>query len=278
MWSEYSARKSAELVGLTESAVRGLVRAGVFGRSPDAVPARLGFRDLTLLRRVRRWRDGGVSMRRIRRELLAIRTRLPTLTDFAELAIDTHAGHLLVRDHLCAWRADNGQLVFRFESGDDATAITSLPERRAASAEAEAVADRSASEWFDRALGLEEEDPRGAIEAYRKVLEFRPDSVETLINLGRLHAESAAIDEAAECFERALEIDPNDATAYYNLGVVAQDAGDDERAVELYQQALGRDPRLAEAHYNLATIYDRTGEARNAIRHINEYRKLIRGD
>lgn len=276
MWSGYSARQSAELVGLTESAVRSLVREGVLG-DRERVPARLDFRDLKLLQGVRRWRDDGVSLRRIRRELVAIGQRVNG-SGLVGLSISAHRGHLVVRDESCAWRADSGQLVFPFELELPEGKVAAIADRRPSPEPESEAASRSAADWFDRALDLEEEEPQQAMEAYRKVLELRPDSVETLINLGRLHAESAAIDEAARCFERALELDPGDATAYYNLGVVAQDGGDDRRAVLLYQKALSLDPRLAEAHYNLATIYDRTGDPRAAIRHINEYRKLIRGD
>lgn len=275
VWIGYSARQSAELVGMTESAVRGLVHDGVLG-DREQLPARLGFGDLKLLQDVRRWRDQGVPLRRIRRELAAIVARVEALTS---VSISAWRGHLVVRDERCTWRADSGQLVFPFELEVPAGELARFCERKPPEPEpAHEPGERNAADWFDRALELEEESPVEAMEAYRRVLELRPDSVETLINLGRLYAESAAIEAAATCFERALELDPSDATACYNLGVVAQDAGDDRRAVQLYKQALARDPRLAEAHYNLATIYDRTGDPRSAIRHINEYRKLIRGD
>lgn len=284
MWSGYSAKQSAELVGLTESAVRGLVRDGVLGAPSriDELPARLDFSDLKLLQDVRRWRDQGVPLRRIRSELAAIQRRLAgDESALRSVSISAWRGHLVVRDEACAWCAASGQLVFPFELDTPAGELTPFCDPRPAPEPTDESVDetggRTASEWFDRALELEEENPTAAMEAYRKVLDLRPESVETLINLGRLYAESSAIEAAATCFERALELDPNDATACYNLGVVAQDAGDDRRAVELYKRALGHDPRLAEAHYNLATIYDRTGDPRSAIRHINEYRKLIRG-
>ena len=276
VWIGYSARQSAELVGLTESAVRALVREGILG-DRDQLPARLDFGDLKLLQCVRRWSDQGVPMRRIRRELAAIAARVDG--SLRSIAISAWRGHLVVRDERCSWRADSGQLVFAFELEVPAGEVTPFVERKPPAPEPEPeAAAHTAADWFDRALELEEENPSAAMEAYRRVLELRPESVETLINLGRLYAESSAIEAAATCFERALELDPGDATACYNLGVVAQDAGDDRRAVALYKQALDLDPRLAEAHYNLATIYDRTGDPRSAIRHINEYRKLIRGD
>ena len=293
MWSAYSARQSADLVGLTESAVRGLIREGVLGERADLVPTRLAFSDLALLRTVKGWRDDGISIRKIRRQLSSLRRRIGD-APLTSLRISAHGAHLIVTDELGSYRADNGQLFLPFAGSPSPSAaeaedvenfsenvVVSLPDRGTREAAAREAAESEAfeqniSEWFERALELEDLDAGEAIVAYGKVLELRPESVETLINLGRLHAEAGSIDEATGCFERALAINPSDATANYNLGVVAQDAGDDAKARTLYTTALKKDPALAEAHYNLATIYDRTGDPRAAIRHINEYRKLIR--
>ena len=57
---------------------------------------------------------------------------------------------------------------------------------------------------------------------------------------------------------------------------MAQDGGREQDAIFLYTRALELDGCLAEAHYNLATLFDQTGDSRQAIRHINEYRKLTK--
>jgi len=123
--------------------------------------------------------------------------------------------------------------------------------------------------------------------ALRMALEIDPDFGAAHRELARLDVNRARVlkDEAmvklsadravSRCAE-ALKLDPNDATALYNLGVVAQDAGREKDAIFLYGRALELDPALAEAHYNLATIFDQRGESQQAIRHINEYRKLTR--
>lgn len=276
MWTNYSTRQAAEFVGLSESAVRSCVRAGVLIMDASELPHRFSFRDLLVLKIVKKL-SAGVSPRRIRRELSDLRRRLPGDTSLAELSITYHGGHVVVRDDQRAWRASDGQLLFPFSVEDTTSGeITPMPVRRVAVAP-EPVVGWTADEWFDRALELEEGDPRAAIAAYQHALKLRPDCTETLINMGRLHAENGEPEEAVAAFRRALDLDARDATALYNLGVVAQDGGDDEHAIELYQAALKIDPRLCEAHYNLATIFDRTGDARAAIRHINEYRKLTRG-
>lgn len=273
VWSSYSARHAAQLIGLPESAVRSCVRAGIVG-SVD-LPVRLSFRDLSALRTVKALVGAGVPLARARRELLEITRRLPDGASLAELPIEARDGHVWIRGESAPLA---GQLPLPFAivapPPPPAGALHDLPARPAEPpAPAPAL---TADDWFERALILEESDPPAAIDAYRRSLRLRPDCVEAWINLGRLHAEGGEPDAATECFSSALKLDPADATAVYNLGVVAQDAGREQDAIYLYGRALELDPNLAEAHYNLATLFDQSGDPRAAIRHINEYRKLTK--
>jgi tetratricopeptide (TPR) repeat protein len=275
LWTNYSTRDAAVFVGLPESAVRECVRAGVIAPNDDDVGLRFSFRDLLVLKTVKNLTTRGLSLRRVRRQLGALRGRLSTQASLSELSITEYGGHVVVRDQARAWRADNGQLVFGFVWDEPRGEVKDMPMPRR-SPLPEPVLPMTADDWIDRAVSLEEENPDAAVEAYRRALKLRPDCSDTLVNLGRLHAETGALKLATDCFRRALELEPNDPTCLYNLGVVSQDAGLDDDAIEYYERALAIDPRLAEAHYNLATIYDRTGDTRRAIRHINEYRKLSR--
>lgn len=277
VWSSYSARQAAQLIGLPESAVRSLARAGLIGATSarSEVPLRIEFRDLAALRTVKSLVEGGVPLARVQRELVALHRRLPEGRTIAELPLEVQGGHIRVKGD------DPGapQLelplppiaVIKETTGE----LHTIPVRREAAAP-QPVGASTADEWFERALALEDGDLEAAIDAYRRCLRLRPDSIEAWINLGRLFAENGDSDSASECFGTALKLDPNDATALYNLGVVAQDAGKERDAIFLYGRALELDPELAEAHYNLATIFDQRGESQQAIRHINEYRKLTR--
>ncbi len=276
MWNGYSARDAAQFVGLSESAVRSCVRAGLLASgSKTGLGKVLSFRDVKVLRLIKALTGQGVSMQRVRRQLGALKDRLPTETSLSVLAISSHSGHVIVRDEKCAWHADNGQLVFPF-SMDAPTGDVAAIATQNDTAGVQAVPGMTADEWFAHAMDLEEEDPPAAIRAYQRLLRLRPDCTEALVNLGRLHAELGQPQSAAESFTQALVIDPDDSTALYNLGVLAQDSGHDDHAISLYRKALTLDTQLAEAHYNLATIFDRTGDLRAAIRHINEYRKLTK--
>jgi hypothetical protein len=278
VWTNYSARHAAQLIGLPESAVRSCIRDGLIG-TPGAVPARLSFRDLSALRTVKALIDAGLPLPRVRRELARIQSTLPAGTSLAELTVEAHGGQLQIRGS-DGTRPLSGQLLLPL---DLPIAPTTSPEGellelpRAPDAPGPVpVAPATADQWIARALQLEEQDSVAAIDAYQRSLRLRPDCTEAWINLGRLHAESGDTAAAEDCFRRALDLDPEDATAVYNLGVIAQDVGKEADAIAHYHRALELDPQLAEAHYNLATLFDQCGDSRSAIRHINEYRKLTR--
>jgi hypothetical protein len=285
VWTSYSARHAAQLIGLPESAVRSCIRDGLVGM-PGTVPAQLTFRDLSALRTVKALVDAGLPLPRVRRELVRIQLALPDGASLAELTIEARGGEVHVRGGDGA--APVGQLALPFDGlgllaepgglvgpvgpGGE---IHELPRTFEAPALAP-VAPATADQWLSRALQLEDRDPVAAIDAYRRSLRLRPECTEAWINLGRMFAESGDAEAAHECFSSAIELDPCDATAYYNLGVIAQDGGKEADAIGMYRRALELDPHLAEAHYNLATLFDQSGDSRAAIRHINEYRKLTR--
>jgi len=277
VWTSYSARHAAQLIGLTESAVRSCIRDGLVG-TPGTVPAQLSFRDLAALRTVKALVDAGLPLPRVRKELVRIQHTLPAGASLAELTLQARGDSV----HVCGSdgeEAYRGQLVLPLVAPEPVALpegeLRELP--RAPETPTPAfVPPATADQWIQRAMVLEERDPVAAIDAYRRSLRIRPECTEAWINLGRLFAESGDATAAHDCFRSALEIDPADATAYYNLGVIAQDAGTEADAIALYRRALELDPLLAEAHYNLATLFDQSGDSRSAIRHINEYRKLTK--
>jgi len=277
VWTSYSARHAAQLIGLPESAIRTCIRDGLVG-TPGTVPAQLSFRDLSALRTVKALIDAGLPLLRVRRELARIQLALPDGASIAELTVEARGGQVHIRGAHGSEEL-RGQLALPFDLAmappPPAGQLRELPRPPDAPVPI-AVAPATAEQWLARALQLEDRDPVAAIDAYRRSLRLRPECTEAWINLGRMFAESGDPDAAHDCFRSALELDPGDATAYYNLGVIAQDGGKEAEAIGYYRRALELDPRLAEAHYNLATLFDQSGDSRAAIRHINEYRKLTR--
>src|SRR5215471_10049683 len=95
VWTSYSARHAAQLIGLAESAVRSCIRDGLVGTA-GSVPAQLTFRDLTTLRTVKALVDAGLPLSRVRKELVAIASHLPSGASLAELAVELRDGQILV--------------------------------------------------------------------------------------------------------------------------------------------------------------------------------------
>jgi len=283
VWTGYSTKDTADVVGLSQSIVRQCMRCGMLDSPADHLPLRFSFQDLKILKALKALVDDGVSLRRAQRELLLLRQRLADTAGetvnssgprtLSGTRIEAQNGHVVVCEEGQVWRADSGQGVFNFQLETLAGEVAELPQTIELPVP-EFMENLSADEWFDQALQIEESNPTSAVAAYEQVLRHRPECTESLINIGRLHAESAELELASEFFEKALAIDPREPTALYNLGVIAQDSGNDNDAINYYEAALAVDRELAEAHYNLATIFDRSGDARSAIRHINEFRKL----
>src|SRR5689334_25192890 len=96
MWTSYSARHAAQLIGLPESAVRSCIRDGLVG-TPGAVPAQLTFRDLSALRTVKALIDAGLPLPRVRRELARIQGALPDGTSLAEITVEARGGQVHLR-------------------------------------------------------------------------------------------------------------------------------------------------------------------------------------
>ena len=75
----YSTREVAELLGLTATHVRSLVRSGVVAPHRDAKGhASFSFQDLVLLRTAKGLRDAHVPARRITKALQSLASQLPT--------------------------------------------------------------------------------------------------------------------------------------------------------------------------------------------------------
>jgi tetratricopeptide (TPR) repeat protein len=209
VWSSYSPRHAASLLGMPESTVRGLARAGLL--TSGELPLKLTFRDLAALRTIKSLLSGGVPLARVRRELGSLRARLGHAASLAELPLEARDGHVAIRGEAAPVV---GQLSLPFAPmvmiAPDG-ALHALPQRPIEAPEPTAAL--TGDDWFDRAIALEDSDAAAAIDAYRRALRLRPDHVEAWINLGRLHAEAGAGAAAADCFRRALELDPTDPTA-----------------------------------------------------------------
>jgi tetratricopeptide (TPR) repeat protein len=138
----------------------------------------------------------------------------------------------------------------------------------------------SAATWLERGIFLEEQDPAGAMHAYRRALAGCPSLADAHNNLGRLLHHAGDLQAAEDHYRAALAAAPS-SLHWFNLGVVLEDREQCDSAIAAYQQAVALDGELGEAHLNLARLLDSRGRGQGvagdlqaAVRHLAVYRRL----
>jgi tetratricopeptide (TPR) repeat protein len=222
------------------------------------------FNHLISLRTIKQLTTHKVPAQRLRRAIEALQQQLGEIdAPLSELRISSDGRQVVVEHQGTRLEPLSGQLLFDFETRSLSENIRKMPER-------------TPEEWF--ALAMEwEEEPEGrarAIDAYRNVLESRPDWVEPLLNLGALLYEEGEHAETERYFRRAVELEPQRPLARFNLGSVLDEVGRPAAAREQLREALRLDPAYADAHYNLALVCEKLGAIAEARRHWRRYLEL----
>lgn len=237
---QYGVRDVEKLLHLPRSTIRTLVDAGFV--SPARGPRNawlFSFQDLIVLRTAQSLAAANVPSRRIAQSMKELRRHLPASMPLSGLSIAAEADKVVVREGARRWQADSGQYLLAFE-GSPSDGSLSVFERRAAAA---LPGGQDVDSYMERGCQLHE--------------------------AGRLEeAERAYRDGVKACGEEPLLL--------YNLGVLLQDMDRKSEAAEAYEAALKADPALADGHYNVALIYEALGKPREAIRHMAQYRRLMK--
>jgi tetratricopeptide (TPR) repeat protein len=266
----YGVSEVEKLLRLPRSTIRGLIKAGFV--SPTRGPRnalRFSFQDLIVLRTARALSDAHVSPKRITKSLRELRRLLPGDLPLCGLSICAVGDRVVVKERGARWQAESGQYLLALDVEYD-DGILKMVERTVPASTA------TAEEWFNNGLALEQDDPRGAQHAYEEALAADPAHVGAATNLGRLYHESGRLADAERIYRAGLTACSDDALLHYNLGVLLEDADRMEEAAETYQDALRADPRMADCYYNLARVYEALGRPKDAIRHLAQYRRLVR--
>jgi tetratricopeptide (TPR) repeat protein len=269
----YSVREVARLLGLSESRVKTLVRAGFPTTTRAPSGWRFAFQDLVLLRTAKALLDAHIPTRRVRRALAALRLHLPQGRPLSSVRIAAVGDSLVVRDAAAQWSPESGQLLFEFAVQPLAVKTTRIL-RRAHKQASAAAKTLSAADWFALGCELEVSAPDEARDVYRRAIELEPEHADAHVNLGRLLHEAGELASAEAHYRRALAAQPDDVTAAYNLGVVLEDCHRDEEAARAYERVLRQDHHHADAHYNLSGVCERLGRHAAALRHLAMYRRL----
>jgi tetratricopeptide (TPR) repeat protein len=199
-----------------------------------------------------------------------LRQLLPDAMPLSGLRICAVADRVVVREGASHWQADSGQYLLTFE-GDPARGSLSVVERKAA------PPPPDARQWFEKGVALEDKDTKAALLAYERAIGLDPALLDAHTNRGCLLHEAGRFEEAEQAYRSALAACSNAPALYFNLALVLEDQGRTEEAVQAYKGALEGDPRLADGHYNLALLCEQLGRSKEAIRHMAQYRKLLKG-
>ncbi len=272
----YNASDIERILRLSRSTLRALIKNGFV--TPARGPRRellFSFQDLIVLRTARALIEAKIPRRRINQSLKDLRRHLPEEAPLSGLSISAVGDQVVVREGKSHFHADSGQYVLGFDVSFDAGVLRVVERKQDAAQEASTPA-ADAEDLFDAALELEEKDPQQAIAAYERVTEADPENLAAWINWGRLLHERNLTHEAEKVYERAIEHCGADPLLMFNFGVLLEDLGRANAAVDAYQTAITEDPNLADGHFNLARLYEALGKPQHAIRHLGQYRRLVR--
>lgn len=264
----------ARLLGLTPRRIRAMVRADLCRPGRRGRRFRYSFQDIVLLRAASSLIAKRVPTTRVRQALRSLRGQLDPSRPLSAVRIFADGRQVVVRDGRRAWEPDTGQMMLLFDVGDLARAAGVVVPVAARRRKRERGQGQSAAVLFERALHLEDTDPRAARETYQLALELDPSMSDAYVNLGRLCHEEGAVAEASELYRQALRHVPDDPVAHYNLALALEDASDAAGAVRHYHHAIEADPKFADAHFNLARLLERAGKRQQALEHMLQYHRL----
>jgi chemotaxis protein methyltransferase CheR len=124
---------------------------------------------------------------------------------------------------------------------------------------------------------LDGEDFEEAREAFRAILELRPEDARGHTGLALILANDGREAEAAVHLERAVQGGPVLAETRYLMGLVAERRGSALEALQHYGEALAVAPEFFMAHINRAWVLRRMGRRRAFLEEMSSALHILRG-
>ena len=105
-----------------------------------------------------------------------------------------------------------------------------------------------------------------AINACRRYIERRPDSIDGFARIGSIQHERAEYGKAIETFEEALKVSPGNKELWNNVGYSCFCAGFLEKALQCFDKAIEIDPNYKHAWYNKGYAYHGADMLEDAVK------------
>jgi len=99
---------------------------------------------------------------------------------------------------------------------------------------------------------------------YQELLEWEPNQVDVLLNLGMLYYTTNRYQQALDLLAKSIQLEPAKAIQHYSIGLVLEKIGAIPQAIQAYQQAIALEPQSINAYNNLGNILLATGELEQA--------------
>jgi tetratricopeptide (TPR) repeat protein len=112
-----------------------------------------------------------------------------------------------------------------------------------------------------------------AAAAYRKALEFTPDSVGARLGLGYVYLQQGRSADGLNEYNRAIATDPKSPPAYFGIADANLRMGRFPEAVAAAEKVLEFDPRYRQAHYVMGTALARMGQTGESDKEFEIFRQ-----
>lgn len=116
-----------------------------------------------------------------------------------------------------------------------------------------------------------------ACELLQEYLQTHPRDATACALLGEAYANLGRWQEAKRWCEKAADLDKLLLEPYYTLGLVLQHQGQVEEAISALKKVVYLDHNSVRGHYGLADLYHSTGRLRQALKSLDNTRRLLSG-
>ncbi len=261
----YGVRDLVRLTGAPEAQLRRWHRSGLLPATRVDSALRYRFADVIAARTARALLAQGLTTRRVREAVEAVRAWRPDVPHpLASLRVFAEGGHLLVRIDDQVMVGHSGQLLLDLPLAEE------LPPAVLAPVQALGTdVPRDADGWVDwaRAAELSGEPSAVALGRYAQALQLDPAHPGALIGAGNVAFVDGRLEDAQGLYERATRAAAQHPHPWYNLANVLDERGQVDAAASAYAAALGRDPDFVDAHFNLALLWEKHGQRGRAAPH-----------